>query len=581
MLKRTIALITLVFFLFGCAAPIGTTHVFNVNKAKQLVTPLQNLNEGHDDPSLIYRSGARSNDDKGDVFAFYLTDAYLRYLPDLGGINELIVIVEFTEVVTGTDEDRVVKILGPYNNMADATTAPFLNKLIYGPKRMTSDILSVDIKVYEYDQGEKENTASMLDFIATAGQALGVADPVTSAEIQVAKEIAKSIVAMNQNDLILHADIDFIAGADYDWPANALARGTLLKAGEIVLIKQEACRVGTCYGYFSKGDDYWNPIAWAADGVMLIPTAAMRGLTDVPARTALQDLGFGVDGIYQNEANPSATNPNPVPITPDGFGLRTGTTLFKDKTWLRLSVVKGGNPSAWEARKALSEADKKIQQMMRSRAAWDSTQLEAAITALRDAEQKVKQTQTKEVSFKGNVFDDRIYLSAETGEHQLCFMLADGLTFSSASAERLFKLDTGLVALATVQPEPVVKNHNIGCVELLKLDAGDYQLELPYLKAGGLKLALQNIKSVVIPQPTGCLIAATDTTPQLARLTLQTSQDLLVKINVAQSSVEHSSKHENGNIIYQFAYQTGEIKLFSKIDGSKPINIRSVTSNCS
>lgn len=43
-----------------------------------------------------------SNGSGGDVFAVYLTDAYFKYLKDFGGVNEVLIVAEFTEV--GNDE---------------------------------------------------------------------------------------------------------------------------------------------------------------------------------------------------------------------------------------------------------------------------------------------------------------------------------------------------------------------------------------------------------------------------------------------------------------------------------------------
>ena len=265
MMKRNKILLAILclILLTSCAAPVGTIHVFKVGEDNTLQPPLQSMSSVGKDKT-IYQTSDKTSQSGDDVFAIYLTDIYLRFLRDLGGISEVVIVAEFSEIVSGdTEKDRVVKVLGPYKNIADATKAPLLNKLIYGPKRMESDVLSLNLKVYEYDEEENENSAAMLDFIAASSQSLGLADPATSAQMTAAKEVAKALFAANENDLVLEMDMDFVAGQDsFKAVSNKNVDVLPLQAGELLFIKQEACRPGTCYEYFTDADDKTNPIAW-------------------------------------------------------------------------------------------------------------------------------------------------------------------------------------------------------------------------------------------------------------------------------------------------------------------------------
>lgn len=171
-MKRQMAFYSLIMaflaMLAGCASPAGTTHVYRADGGK-ITSPLISADVLGRDSGSIFQTDKKSMAAGNDVFSIYLTDSYFRYLSDWGGINEVVIVVEFTEVVNGDDDDRVVKVLGPYQNVADATRSPFMNKLIYGPKRMESDVLSMRLRIYEYDNEENEKNSALLNLIATSG----------------------------------------------------------------------------------------------------------------------------------------------------------------------------------------------------------------------------------------------------------------------------------------------------------------------------------------------------------------------------------------------------------------------------
>lgn len=312
-----------------------------------------------------------SNGSGGDVFAVYLTDAYFKYLKDMGGVNEVLLVAEITEVGNDEKTETVTKVLGPYLGVADGSKPPVLNKLLYGPKKLDSDHLSMKLTVLEYDQGENEDTAAFLDFIGSASKTLSLANPITAAEQVFAKEVAKSLLALNKDDVVLQIDMDMVAGTA-DTASDDNGSMLPLNPGNYVLINQERCAPTNCYFYLSGRGNQENPLAWIGDSLMLIPTAIRRGWTDTPDNASLADIDLKANGIE-----------------PGNHGLRKGNELFKDKTWLAFSVVKGGDAALWGRRRSLNEAEQAVQYINKKNTSTllINADYERARTALNTAQQ--------------------------------------------------------------------------------------------------------------------------------------------------------------------------------------------------
>lgn len=425
---KNIILVFCVLVLAGCASSTGQVEVFSVNEQNKLDSPLALASVLNNDNKVIQKTSNVNALSGEDTFSIYMTDSYFRYLPDIGGVNEVIIVIEFTEAVTGSDKDTVTKILGPYDSVADATKAPFLHKLIYGPKRMESDILSISIKIFEYDLEENKSAGTILDLIATSGEALSLANPVTIAEIKTVKEIAKAIVNTNDNDLVFQIDMDFVAGNSlYNSLANRQVNVLPLKAGELVMIKQEVCGIGRCYNYFSNGEViHKNPIGYLADGLMLLPTALVRGFADTPSYGALSDIdskGLGVidAGLVANQDSVDKKIP------------------YKEKTWLRLSILKGGDPSLWAARKALYPSEEKLNKLLKSSSEIDIS----SIVALGNSLQKTRKEIAKialgalTISSKDSLNGNQLVLKDAT-EATLCLKVPSNIKLDATP-----KYDTG------------------------------------------------------------------------------------------------------------------------------------------
>ncbi|WP_426160958.1 hypothetical protein, partial [Pseudomonas sp. DWR1-3-2b2] len=362
-----------------------------------------------------------SNGSGGDVFAVYLTDAYFKYLKDMGGVNEVLIVAEFTEVGNDEKTETITKVLGPYLGVADGANPPILNKLLYGPKKLDSDHLSMKLTVLEYDQGENEDTAAFLDFLGSASKTLSLANPITAAEQVFAKEVAKSLLALNKDDVVMQIDLDMVAR-----PADATAdeNGSMLplNPGNYVLINQERCAPTNCYFYLTGRGNQENPLAWIGDSLMLIPTAIRRGWADTPDRVSLEDIDLSSHAIQ-----------------PSNHGLRKGGELFKDKTWLAFSIVKGGDAGLWGRRRALIEAEQAVQSINKksTSALLMNAGYERARTAL-DTAQELEQTSRNGITFVSPLNDKGEFAPSATAGTSFCLSHNKPVT---SPAYRIFNLE--------------------------------------------------------------------------------------------------------------------------------------------
>lgn len=441
----------------SCSAPLGTQSLHKKDSDGSLVSPWHAANINMD--NLIQKTTLENKNSGKDHFAIYLTDAYFKYLPDFGSTNEVIVVMEFVETVNGTEEDKVVKILGPYKHLSDKSMAPFMNKLVYGPKRLESSHLTLKLTVLEYDQEENKNTADLFDFIASSADALALADPITMAERKVTKEIAKSLLSLNKDDVILSVDMDFVGGdKGLLRKTNDLTQVLPLQAGEFFLVKQEACSIGKCFSFFSGKNDY-NPVGYIADGVMAIPVALMRGLTDTPDNAALQEF---------NSADAKIEHGRPVLTSSSSSSSSSEPSkVFNDKTWLRFNVVQGGDPSEWDVRKKMSSVDQAFYQLLQKKGNLESDSFNEAIKSLQDARAEVNKVKAVIEVTEPQVYGNDVYLLSTKTTPQLCVRFPAGATVVA-------------VNLLTVPPLPATPQ-----IRTLTLSAATPQNQCYALQDGG------------------------------------------------------------------------------------------------
>ncbi|KZN15447.1 hypothetical protein [Marinomonas sp. TW1] len=415
---KAFILLLVSFVLIACSSnPTGTVSVRSVEPDGTLKEPLISTANLIKDGNTIFKTEADGSTDGNDVYAIYLTDAYLKYLADWWGVNEVIFVVEFTEAVTGeTDSDITTKILGPYEKLADGIKAPFLNKALYGPKKMESDLLSMNIKVYEYDLDENDGSSAMLEFIAATAESFSLSNPITLGEIKLAKEIANTLLLANENDLVMEMDIDFVAG-NSKYTSSHHSNVVPLKDGEVIMVKQEGCAVMTCYDYFSK--DWSNLPGLLPDLFMLIPTTLNRAFVDTPDHSSLKDF-----------------NDEKLIVTKDGItevdDQKKPKGLYKDKTWLRLNIVKGGDASQWSFRKKLYPTAEEVEKLLKNPYSLNQDNIDSILKGINDAQKSLTDvTKQAVVQLTSEMSQNNIHFieaSEETKTSGLCLHHPENVT---------------------------------------------------------------------------------------------------------------------------------------------------------
>ncbi|WP_138739105.1 hypothetical protein [Pseudomonas sp. FSL W5-0299] len=439
-------LVTCVLLTSCISVPTGTTHVYRKSDVAKPATPPaqpaagavvfdKTLFKNAVDPHLTIRK-AGTDKSNADVFAIYLSDGYFKYLKDMGGVNEVVVVAEFTETNAGTESDTVTRVLGPYFGVSDKARTPFLNKLLYGPKTLDADHLNMRLTVIEYDQGENQNSAAFLDFIQSVTQTLSLANPVTASEQAFAKEIAKSLLSLNKDDVVMEIDINFTGNAGQLAKVDSNGSYIPLSVGDYVLINKEHCVSANCFLQMTNEGRSWNPFAWIGDIAMLVPTAVRRGWADTPDGPALADINSDeLDYVDHRLTKKKPVNPSDIP----GSALRSNPEPFTDKTWLALSIVKGGDASLWQKRKLLTQAETSIQKMIKVRGGplAFSQDYQTARQALEEA-REAERLSSSGVTFVSPLSGSGDFIPT-TGDGEYCLYHSNNLTEVVAG---FYRMDT-------------------------------------------------------------------------------------------------------------------------------------------
>lgn len=479
-------LLTACLLLSSCiSVPTGTTHIYRksdatsppAQPAANTVTFNPTLFTNAIDPNLTIRK-AGIDKNNADVFAIYLSDGYFKYLKDMGGVNEVVVVAEFTETNAGTESDTVTRVLGPYFGVSDKANTPFLNKLLYGPKTLDADHLNMRLTVIEYDQGENQNSAAFLDFIQSVTQTLSLANPVTASEQAFAKEIAKSLLSLNKDDVVMEIDMNFTGNAGQLASMKYNGSYIPLNVGDYVLINKEHCVSANCFMQMTNQGRSWNPFAWIGDIAMLVPTAVRRGWADTPDGPSLENISSN-DLDYVNHRLVKKPPPGPRSSTPP--------EPFTDKTWLALSIVKGGDPTLWQKRKLLTQAETSIQKMIKVRGGpiAFSQDYQAARQALEEA-REAERLSSSGVAFISPLAANGDF-SPTTGDSEYCLYHSNNLTEIAAGFYRLDaknvpqQLPSSSIARNTAKTTP---NNTCFTVTPSARTVGTYDMLATYKVAG-------------------------------------------------------------------------------------------------
>lgn len=184
----------LTLFLSNCTATNGNVFLTKVGEDQRLYGVWD-----HDTPAPNADLIDRHSD---DTFTILFDRAFFTALPDPLDQNEVAIIFTFGEggALDINDNKTTVKIVGPLERVPDNSYSSALSQVSYGPKKVDSSILSVKIQVIEYDAAERGGQSAFLEFISQTAQSFSLNNPITNAEIQITKEIAKSLIALNSND---------------------------------------------------------------------------------------------------------------------------------------------------------------------------------------------------------------------------------------------------------------------------------------------------------------------------------------------------------------------------------------------
>ncbi|MSR46930.1 MAG: hypothetical protein EXS13_07690 [Planctomycetes bacterium] len=248
-----------------------------------------------------------------DTYSLIFDQAFFKYLPDIGTANEVIVVFRFYEG-TPTPEHEDVRILGPMSGITDGNFSSAIGEVTYSPKPVESDALRVRIQIYEYDSLENKRTAQFIGFLGDAAKSFQLANPVTLAEVELAKAIADTLVKMNGNDLVFECSMDLlptVIGKDQTTRravvhGNAVALETIpLQGGTWGVIKQEAQSPVNRFFYFTAasfdqgGDDWWLSLSFTLIGdlAMLPITGIHRAFLDSPSGESLAPVRIDARGL--------------------------------------------------------------------------------------------------------------------------------------------------------------------------------------------------------------------------------------------------------------------------------------------
>ena len=388
--------------LYGGCAVNGIVHPFRVLDDGRLAGP---WNDPGDERGVI-RHSETPLPGREDSYLISFDNAFFKDLPDLGGINEAVVIFRFNEGATGDEKDDIVKILGPMTGIADESYSSQISRICFGPKRMKSDVVSVRIQVVELDTGEMAGASAFVDFIGGIAQRFTLSDPVTAGEVKLAKEVADTIISLNQNDLVLDFGFDLMP---YDENATLLAAGTKnratlpLRAGHFGLIQQEQETSSGSYFFVTRHawdnegvfEIFSSIVSLPADLVMLPVVMLDRVFFELPSRDSLipltldgkSCLGEG-DKLIELEPTTRKLVVGGATSGPAGLGKRND---YQSKTWLTFTIEQGRDTTLSTLRDKMSTAEKALDEMMRIKSPKEVLERSKVFTAVDELRAVVKQ----------------------------------------------------------------------------------------------------------------------------------------------------------------------------------------------
>lgn len=494
------------FWLQGCATPNGNAKVFRTNQNGELIGAWTQANArdliGYKEPGI---SG-------NDVFSITLDNGFMRYLPDFFNSNEVVIIATFNEGVS--DDTEVVKIIGPMERFADDSELSQKSRIIYGPKKIEGQALSVNFKVLEYDQDESDDAVAFTEFLATTAKAINIADPVTQQEINFTKQLAQQLLRLNKDDGVYKVSFDLVPYDQSRWLDKDLAQKINpmpLAPGHVIMIKEEKCGLMRCYYQLTKrvGENisWGNSIPMIMAGIVdtfgALIVLPVRLFSDAPDTQALSSIEMG-KGTHVNKVFDMKVCKKPLKydfqnrfLTNECEDILDSNDAFiqkmyKSKTWLSFSIQKGGDASQWEERKVLSSAADEFLQKIRGKNG-------ATIKSMEDFEKTINTTLDEYKKLK--MADDFELLApthafslAELGAASFIVRHPGNIDRHAALNAQIFQMDEASQLNTVTEIVQAADSANLGNqlsqfdfddAEMQKITAaGNYQLHVNYTVNG-------------------------------------------------------------------------------------------------
>lgn len=318
-----------------------------------------------DDKSGSIKWGG-ANDAQPDTFFLVFDNAFFKYLPDLGTANEVVVVFRFREGPADAESTELVKILGPMTGIADESFASQISRITYGPKHLESDVLHVEIEVYEYDSAEAEETSGFISFVGDLVSRFSLGNPVTAGQIQLAKTVAETLAKSDRNDRVLQFGLDFVPQHE-SMGTEVAASKVPLRAGTWGILKQEKLTPTGSYFYYcyrlvdsgvSLGTIVSFPFAAIGDVFLLPAVVFTRVFGDVPDHASMGAVAAGEKGLSDGGRLLKLDAASRTLVFEGG-------AAYTDKTWVVFTISKGGDATLWERRKKLGATAAEIERYMK------------------------------------------------------------------------------------------------------------------------------------------------------------------------------------------------------------------------
>ncbi len=196
-----------------------------------------------------------------------------------------------------------------------------------------------------------------------------LADPITGAEVQLATEVAKTLIDLNQNDFLINYDFTLSAKPG----VNVLP----LAEGSFALVNRTKIReFDSLYFHFTRKGirekgipSILNPFSLGAD-ILLTPYVAINALTDTPSARSMERL-HEVNGTYVIDDKKKvvlSTSTHSLRIQDQNNVFRE----YRDNSWLVLSLHSNYDTSKWDDLKKLQPAQELLERITHKKSASET-----------------------------------------------------------------------------------------------------------------------------------------------------------------------------------------------------------------